>query len=77
MFLRTSLNSGPLSLLLVRNCQAEIIIVKRLFQGHINVTRVGVEPRLHDQGRRKNDILIQSVTLRTIIRQVQNACANA
>ena len=37
----------------VRSHQAEIIIDKRLIQGRTNVTRVRVEPRLCDQGRRK------------------------
>ena len=40
-------NSCPLNLLLVRNHQAEIIIVKRLIQGRNNVTRMRVEPRPH------------------------------
>ena len=43
MFLRISSNSCPLTLLLVQSLQAEIIIVKRLIQGHSNVTRVRVE----------------------------------
>ena len=55
MFLWISSNSCPLNLLLVRSYQAEIIIVKRLIQGRNNVTRVRVEPRSFDQGRRKND----------------------
>ena len=55
MFLWISSNSYPLNLLLVRSHQAEIIIVKRLIQGRNNVTRVRVEPRSFDQGRRKND----------------------
>ena len=37
------------------NHQAKIIIVKRLIQERNNVTRVYVEPRSCDQGRRKND----------------------
>ena len=53
MFLWISSNSCPLNLLLVRSHQAEIIIVKRLIQGRYNVTRVRVEPRPFDQGRRK------------------------
>ena len=48
MFLWISSNSCLLNLLLVRNHQAEIIIVKRLIQGRNNVTRVRVEPRLFD-----------------------------
>ena len=55
MLLWISSNSCPLNLLLVRSHQAEIIIVKRLIQGRNNGTRVWVEPRLFDQGRRKND----------------------
>ena len=55
MFLWISSNSCPLNLLLVRSHQAEIIIIKRLTLGHNNVTRVRVEPRPFDQGRRKND----------------------
>ena len=50
-----SSNSCPLNLLLVQSLQAEIIIVKRLVQGRNNVTRVRVEPRSFDRGRRKND----------------------
>ena len=53
MFLRISSNSCLLNLLLVRSHQAEIIIVKRLIQGRNNVTRVRIEPRPFDQGRRK------------------------
>ena len=52
MFLWISSNSCPLNLLLVRSHQAEIIIVKRLIQGRNNVTRVGVELRSCDLGRR-------------------------
>ena len=42
MFLWISSNSCPLNLLLIRNHQATIIIVKRLIQERDNVTRVGV-----------------------------------
>ena len=63
MFLWISSNSCPLNLLLVRSHQAEIIIVKRLIQGRNNVTRVRVEPRPFDQGRRKNDAFTHSATL--------------
>ena len=63
MFLWLSSNSCPLNLLLVQSHQAEIIIVKRLIQGRNNVTRVRVEPRPFDQGRRKNDALTHSATL--------------
>ena len=63
MFLWISSNSCPLKLLLVRSHQAEIIIVKRLIQGRNNVTRVRVEPRPFDQGRRKNDGFTHSATL--------------
>ena len=65
MFLWISSNSCPLNLLLVRSHQAEIIIVKRLIQGRNNVTRVRVEPRSFDQGRRKNDAFTHSATLPT------------
>ena len=67
MFLWISSNSCLLNLLLVGNHQAEIIIVKRLIQGRNNVTRVRVEPRLFDQGRRKNDAFTHSATLPTFI----------
>ena len=67
MFLWISSNSCPLNLLLVRSHQAEIIIVKRLIQGRNNVTRVRVEPRPIDQGRRKNDAFTHSATLPTIL----------
>ena len=63
MFLWVSSNSSPLNLLLVRSHQAGIIIVKRLIQGCNNVTRVWVEPRPFNQGRRKNNVFTQSVTL--------------
>ena len=63
MFLWISSNSCPLNLLLVRSHQAEIIIVKRLIQGRNNVTRVRVEPRSFDQGRRENDAFTHSATL--------------
>ena len=56
----------PLNLLLVRSHQAEIIIVKRLILGRNNVTRVRVEPRPFDQGRRKNDAFTHSATLPTL-----------
>ena len=66
MFLWISSNSCPLNLLLVRSHQAEIIIiVKRLIQGRNSVTRVRVEPRSFDQGRRKNDAFTYSATLPT------------
>ena len=58
MFLWISSNSSPLNLLLVRSHQAEIIIAKRLIQERNTVTRVRVEPRSCDQGRRKNDAFI-------------------
>ena len=69
MFLWISSNSCPLNLLLVRSHQAEIIIVKRLIQGRNNVTRVRVEPRPFDQGRRKNDAFTHSATLPTIVNE--------
>ena len=65
MFPWISSNSCALNLLLVRSHQAEIIIVKRLIQGRNNVTRVPVEPRSFDQGRRKNDAFTHSATLPT------------
>ena len=48
MFQWISSNSCPLNLLLFRNHQADIIIVKRLIQGRNNVTRVRVEQRSFD-----------------------------
>ena len=48
-------NSNPLNLLLVQNHQAEIIIVKRLIQGHNNLTWVRVEPRSF-QARRQYSV---------------------
>ena len=63
MFLWISSNSFPLNSLLVRSHQAQIIIEKRLIQGHNNVTRVWVEPRSFDQGRRKNNAFTLSATL--------------
>ena len=66
IFLWISSNSYPLNLLLVRSHQAEIIIVKRLIQGRNTVTRVWVEPRSFDQGRRENDAFTHSATLPTL-----------
>ena len=65
MFLWISLNSCPLNLLRVRSHQAKIIIVKRLFKERNNGTRVRVEPRSFDQGRRKNDAFTHLATLPT------------
>ena len=48
------LTSSHANFLLVQSYQPEIIIVKRLVQGRNNVTRVWVEPKSCDQGRRKN-----------------------
>ena len=62
MFLRIFSNSCPLILLLVRSHQAEIIIGKRLIQGRSSVTRVRVEARSFDRGRR-NDAFIYTATL--------------
>ena len=73
MFLWISSNSCPLNLLLVRSHQAEIIIVKRLIQGRNNATRVRVEPRPFDQGRRKNDAFTHSATL-PIYQRVVTSC---
>ena len=58
-------NSCPLNLLLVQSLQAEIIIVKRLIQGHNNVTRVQVEPISFDQSHRKNYAVTLSAPLPT------------
>ena len=66
MILWISSNSCPVNLLLVLSHQAEIIIVKRLIQRCNNVTRVRVEPRPFDQGRRKNDAFTHSATLRLL-----------
>ena len=63
MFLWISSNSCPLNLLLVRSHQAEIIIAKHLIQGRNSVTRVRVEPRSFDHGRRKNEAFTHSPTL--------------
>ena len=60
-----SSNSCPLTLLLVPSHQAEIIIAKRLIQERNNLTKVRDEPRLCDQGRRKNDTFTLSATLPT------------
>ena len=65
MFLWISSNSCPRYLLLVRSHQAEIIIVKHLIQERKSVTRVPVELRSFDQGRRKNDAFLLSATLST------------
>ena len=64
MFLRISSNSCPLNLPLVRSHQAEITIVKRHIQGRNNVTRMRVEPTLHDHSLRKNDVVSFSTRLR-------------
>ena len=69
MFLWISSNSCPLNLLLVGSHQAELIIIKRLIQGRNNETRVRVEPRPFDQGRRKNDAFTHSSTLPTKVSQ--------
>ena len=58
-------NSCSLNLLLDRNYQAEIIIVKRLIQGRNNVTRVRIKPRSYDQDRRKKDEFALSSILPT------------
>ena len=63
MFLWISSNSCPLNLLLVQSHQAQIIIVKRLIQGHKNVTKMRVEPRSIVQGRRKNNAFTLLATL--------------
>ena len=55
----------PLNLLLVRSHLPKIIIVKRFIQARSNVTRVRVEPRSCDQGRRENDALAISATMLT------------
>ena len=66
MFLWIFSKSCPLNLLLVRSHQAEIIVVKCLTQGCNNVTRVGVEPRSFNQGRRKNDAFTLLTMLPTL-----------
>ena len=63
MFQWISSYSCPLNLLHVRSHPVDIIIVKRLIQGRTNVTRVRVEPRSFDQGRRKNDSFTLSAAL--------------
>ena len=45
--------------------EAEIVIVKRLIQGHNNVIRVRIEARSCDQGCRKNEVFTHSATLPT------------
>ena len=67
MFLWIPSNSNPMNLLLVRSHQAEIIIVKHLIHGRNNVTRVRVELKSFDQGRRKNDAFTNSATLPTFL----------
>ena len=53
----------PINLQLILSRRAEIVImVKHLIQGRKNETRVRVEPRLCDQGRRKNDAFTLSFT---------------
>ena len=54
-----TLTSSHVNLLLVRSHQGEIFNVKRLIN---NVTRVRVESRSCDHGRRKNDALTLSAT---------------
>ena len=68
MFLWNSSNSCPLNLLLVRSHPADIIIAKRLIQGHNSMTRVQVEPRPFDQSRHKNDAFTHSATLPTKVK---------
>ena len=65
MFLWISWNSCPLNLLLARSHQTEIIILKRRIQRRNNLTRVRVELKSYNQGRRKNDAITLSVTLTT------------
>ena len=59
----SSLNFCPLNLLLVKSHQTEIIIVKRFVEGRDYVTRVRVEPRSCNQGRRKDGTFALSATL--------------
>ena len=66
MFLWISMNSCLLSLLLVPGHHAEVIIVKRLIQERINVSRVNVKSRSSDQGRRKNNAFALSATPPTL-----------
>ena len=59
-------------MLLARSHQAEIIIVKRLIQGRNNVTRVEVELRSYNRGRRKNDAFTHSATLPSYVIRICN-----
>ena len=55
-----------------RNHQAQmLIVVKGLIQGGSNVARVQVETKSRDQGRHKNDALILSATLPTILNNLR------
>ena len=67
MFLWITSNSCPMNLLLVRNHEAEIIIVKHFVLRCSNVTRVRIKPRSCDQGCRKNDAFTLSASLSTRI----------
>ena len=66
IFLWCSSNSFPLNLQFVRSYQAEIIILKRLIGECNYATRMRVEPRSCNQGRRKKDVFTFSVTLPTL-----------
>ena len=46
--------------MLIQSHQAEIIIAKRLIQESNDLTRVRVEPRSCDHGRRKNNTIALS-----------------
>ena len=48
-----------------RSHQTETTIIKRLIQGRNNLTRMRVEPRSRDQGRRKSDAFTPSAALLT------------
>ena len=49
----------------VRSHQAEIPSVNRLIHGHNIVTRMLVEPKLFDQGRREKDVFTLPAALLT------------
>ena len=53
-----------LSLLLVQSHLSEIIVAKRLIQGHNYLTRIRVEPQSCNQAHRKNDALLSRLCCR-------------
>ena len=56
-FVWISSNSCTLNLQLDRSHQTETIIVARFNQGRNYVTRIWIEPKICDQGHRKNKAL--------------------